>query len=134
MAATISVLGNQFRVEVTLHKWQMLETAFALRPVLVRALDAPTSRASLCSWSIHHRHDAGDAAQSDLRDFCNRPQRVISHRVAAAILTYFRKKLPTQYLRSRLPLIQRFAQLTGAQIKLLLCRVQLARTQVELFS
>jgi len=22
----------------------------------------------------------GDAAQSDLRDFCNRPQRVISHR------------------------------------------------------
>src|SRR6266404_6698936 len=72
-AQTISVLGNQFRVEVTLHKWQMLETAFALRPVLFRALDAPTSGASLCSWSIHHRHDAGDAAQSDLRDFCNRP-------------------------------------------------------------
>jgi hypothetical protein len=57
---------------VTLRKWQMLETAFALRPVLFRALDAPTSGASLCSWSIHHRHDAGDAAQSDLRDFCNR--------------------------------------------------------------
>src|SRR5262249_27401483 len=34
----------------------------------------------LCSWSIHHRHDAGDAAQSDLRDFCNRSQRVISNR------------------------------------------------------
>ena len=79
-AQTISVLGNQFRVEVTLHKWQMLETAFALRPVLFRALDAPTSAASLCSWSIHHRYGAGDAAQSDLRDFCNRPQRVISHR------------------------------------------------------
>src|SRR5262245_32874761 len=79
-AATISVLGNQFRVEVTLHKWQMLETAFALRPVLFRTLDAPTSGAWLCSWSIHHRHDAGDAAQSDLRDFCNRPQRVISNR------------------------------------------------------
>ena len=73
---------------------EMLETAFALRPVLFRALDAPTSGASLCSWSIHHRHDAGDAAQSDLRDFCNRPERVISHRVAAAILTYYRKKLP----------------------------------------
>src|SRR5262249_7316345 len=70
----------QFRVEVTLHKWQMLETAFALRPVLFRALDAPTSGAWLCSWSIHHRHDAGDAAQSDLRDFCNRSQRVISNR------------------------------------------------------
>jgi hypothetical protein len=57
---------------VTLRKWQMLETAFALRPVLFRALDAPTSGALLCSCSIHHRHDAGDAAQSDLRDFCNR--------------------------------------------------------------
>jgi hypothetical protein len=68
---------NQFRVEATLHKWQMLETAFALRPVLFRALDARTSAASLCSWSIHHRHGAGDAAQSDLRDFCNRPH---SHR------------------------------------------------------
>src|SRR5262245_14672500 len=77
-AATISVLGNQFRVEVTLHKWQMLETAFALRPVLFRALDAPTSGAWLCSWSIHDRHDAGDAAQSDLRDFCNRPQSALS--------------------------------------------------------
>src|SRR5215470_15204257 len=85
-AATASLLGNQFRVEVTLYEWQMLETAFALRPVLFRALDAPTSGASLCSWSIHHRHDAGDAAQSDLRDFCNRHQRVISHRVAAATI------------------------------------------------
>ena len=48
-AQTISLLGNQFRVEVTLHNWQMLETAFALRPVLFGALDAPTSGASLCS-------------------------------------------------------------------------------------
>ena len=41
-------------------------------------LDAPTSAASLCSWSIHHRHGAGDAAQSDLRDFCNRPPSALS--------------------------------------------------------
>src|SRR5262245_37782663 len=96
-AATISVLGNQFRVEVTLHKWQMLETAFALRPVLFRALDAPTSGASLCSWSIHHRHDAGDAAQSDLRDFCNRPERVICKLIP--ILTMSDRLLPSRVAR-----------------------------------
>src|SRR6516164_6300051 len=45
-AQTISVLGNQFRVEVMLHKWQMLETAFALRPVLFSLLP-PYAPASL---------------------------------------------------------------------------------------
>ena len=55
--------------------------------VLFRALDAPASGASLCSWSMHHRHAAGDAAQSDLRDFCNRPRRVISHGGAISLPT-----------------------------------------------